>query len=146
MSHPTRAQLAALFPAIKTDWLQRLHGEPVLSPLGRPDTLVFLMDATLLQWAMGLAAPDEAAWLRQCRPVAGAVHQHCACGFNPLLKYFDTGAAAIDGITRPALGAKAEAALALFRRLARHEVDLLCSLCLRPGHPGCALPPAGPPA
>ncbi len=145
MQNPARAQLAALFPAIKADWITRLRGEPVLSPLGRPDTLAYLMDATLQQWALGLGAPDQAAWLGKCRQMAGSVHQHCACGLNPLSKYFATGAAAIDRVATPVLGPEAGPALHFFAALAHHEVELLCSLCLRPGHPGCALPPAGRP-
>ena len=117
-----------------------LRGEPVLSPLGRPDTLVFLMDATLLQLLQGLQAKQELLWLQHCRPVAGSVHRHCACGLNPLLKYFTTGELALRAGAGPAVGAEIEEILLLFRALAQHEVDVLCSLCQHPEWPGCALP------
>jgi len=139
-----RDRLVRLFPAIKADWIERLRGEPALTPLGRPDTLVYLMDATLRQWTAGLAAPDRAQWLRHLRPLAGAVHLHCACGLDPVLNYYATGATAIAGVAGGALGPEADAALAFFRQLARHETDALCAACRQPGPPDCPRPRLSP--
>jgi hypothetical protein len=134
-------QFPAQWPAIKAEWLKLLRGEPVLSPLGRPDTLVFLMDATLMQLQLGLQAAPGQPWLRHCRPVTGSVHRHCACGLNPLLKYFTTGEVALRAVAGPALPADIDDVLARFRALARHEVDALCSICQHPGAAGCELRP-----
>lgn len=131
-------RLVALFPAIKAEWSARLRGEPVVTPLGRPDTLAFLMDATLQQWAAGLRATDRTAWLRDKRTVTGPVHQHCACGLNPLTNYFGTGEAAIAAVAGGVLAAHAPASLGVFRALAQHEIDTLCSLCVRPERTACA--------
>ena len=139
MTHAQCRKFTAQWPEIKTEWQSLLGGEPVLSPLGRPDTLVYLMDATLLQLLTGLQTKQELPWLRQCRPVAGSVHRHCACGLNPLLKYFTTGELALRAGAGPAMGEEIEEILLLFRALAQHEVNSLCSVCQHPNWQGCEL-------
>lgn len=139
-----RERLAGLLPAIKADWLARLQSEPMHTPLGRPATLAFLMEATLQQWTSGLGAADRVTWLKKCTPLAGSVHRHCACGLNPLLRYYTTGETAIACVAGTALGADGAPALAVFRDLARREIDVLCSVCIQPGHAGCALVPSAP--
>ncbi len=136
----------AHWPAVRTEWLELLRGEPVLSPLGRPDTLVFLMDATLLQLLTGLRTAETAPWLRHCLPLGGSVYRHCACGLNPLLKYFTTGELALRAVCGQTLAKETEEILALFRLLAQHDLDSLCSLCQHPEWIGCALRPRRAPA
>jgi hypothetical protein len=143
---PTTVQnLAALCPAIKKEWAGLLHGEPTITPLGRPDTLVYLMDATLAQLFSGLEAKSTKHWLRACEPLIGPVHGYCACGLNPLLKYFTTGELALRAAAAPQLGKDVEEALLLFRALAQQEIQTLCSVCQLKGTPGCCEMAAKPP-
>ncbi len=134
--------LNSLRPEIKSEWGQLLNGEPTITPLGRPDTLVYLMDATLEQLTAGLdSAGAGAQWLRHCEPVVGSVHRYCACGLNPLLKYFTTGELALHAAAGSALGPHLEEVLSRFQALARQEIQTLCSVCQHkhvPHH--CELP------
>ncbi len=114
-----------------------LHGEPTLTPLGRPDTLVFLMDATLAQLFAGLTDKPEEKWLHACTPLIAPVHRYCACGLNPLLKYFTTGELALRAAAGRLLGEEIEDLLVLFRSLAQQEIESLCTVCQHKGIPGC---------
>jgi hypothetical protein len=134
----TVQNLAALCPAIKKEWMELLQGEPTITPLGRPDTLVYLMDATLAQLFTGLETKSTKAWLRSCEPVLGSMHGYCACGLNPLLKYFTTGEIALRAATGATLGGEVEEVLLFFRALAQREIQTLCSLCLHKGTSGCS--------
>lgn len=130
--------LAGLCPAIKKEWADLLKGEPTITPLGRPDTLVFLMDATLAQLFDGLESKSSHPhWLKRCNPVVGPVHNYCACGLNPLLKYFTTGELALRAAAGARLGAEIEEVLERFRALAQREIETLCSVCQHKGVPGC---------
>jgi hypothetical protein len=138
---PTTVQsLAALCPAIKKEWGELLRGEPTITPLGRPDTLVYLMDATLAQLFSGLEAGTARStqqWLRRCPPLVGPIHNYCACGLNPLLKYFTTGELALHAAAGKQLGPELEEVMLLFRALAQQEIQTLCSVCQYKGTPGC---------
>ena len=136
---PTSVQsLAGLCPAIKKEWTDLLNGEPTITPLGRPDTLVYLMDATLAQLFAGLEnKSSHQQWLKRCAPVIGPVHSYCACGLNPLLKYFTTGELALRAAAGARLGAEIEEVLQRFRALAQQEIETLCSVCQHKGVPGC---------
>ncbi|MFZ5496871.1 MAG: hypothetical protein ACOZE5_16240 [Verrucomicrobiota bacterium] len=135
---PTSVQcLAGLCPAIKKEWADLLRGEPTITPLGRPDTLVYLMDATLAQLFAGLEGRGPGQqWLKRCPPLVGPVHSYCACGLNPLLKYFTTGELALRAAAGARLGAEIEEALEHFRALAQQEIETLCSVCQYKGVPG----------
>jgi hypothetical protein len=133
----TFQSLAELCPAIKLEWAALLRGEPTITPLGRPDTLVFLMDATLAQLFAGLTGKSEAKWLHSCTPLIAPVHRYCACGLNPLLKYFTTGELALRAATAPLLGEEIEDLLLLFRSLAQQEIEALCTVCQHKDIPGC---------
>jgi|APLak6261663543_1056040.scaffolds.fasta_scaffold00808_8 hypothetical protein len=138
---PTTVQsLAALCPAIKKEWVELLQFEPTITPLGRPDTLVYLMDATLAQLFSGLETKSTKHWLRDCAPVVGSMHGYCACGLNPLLKYFTTGELALRAAAGAPLGTDVEEVLLLFRALAQREIQTLCSVCQHKGAPGCTEP------
>ncbi len=133
----TLQRFAALCPAIKKEWSALLRGEPVLTPLGRPDTLVFLMDATLTQLFAGLTGKSEEKWLHSCTPLIAPVHRYCACGLNPLLKYFTTGELALRATAGALLETEIEDVLLLFRSLAQQEIQALCTVCQHKGIPGC---------
>jgi hypothetical protein len=139
---PTTVQsLAALCPAIKKVWGGLLRGEPTITPLGRPDTLVYLMDATLAQLFTGLETGSTRStqqWLRRCPPLVGPVHNYCACGLNPLLKYFTTGELALHAAAGAQLGTELEEVLLLFRALAQQEIQTLRSVCQHKGTSGCS--------
>lgn len=118
-----------------------LHGEPMLTPLGRPDTLVFLMDATLAQLFASFNILPEGKWLRHCPPLIAPVYRYCACGLNPLLKYFTTGELALRAAAGPLLGAEIEDVLLLYHSLAQQEIEALCTVCQHKGAPGyCPMP------
>ena len=139
MTPPPQARLTALLPAITTDWLERLRGEPALSPLGRRDTLAFLMRATLLQLRDRPEIPATGPW----RPVASRAHRHHACGLAAVLKYHATGEAALAAVAGPALGEDLAAVRGRFRDLAAYEARTLCATCIRAQLPGCDLRAAG---
>jgi hypothetical protein len=131
-------RLTAQFPAIKAEWCALLRGEPVLTPLGRPDTLVYLMDATLncLAAELGRNPGDDAP--RRYPPVAGSVHAYCPCGLNPLLKYYGTGELALHAGAGSELGAELELVLRVFRALARQEIESFCAVCRHREAAACA--------
>lgn len=120
--------------------MELLKFEPTITPLGRPDTLVYLMDATLAQLFSGLETKSTRHWLRDCPPVLGSMHGYCACGLNPLLKYFTTGELALRAAAGTTLGVDIEEVLLLFRALAQQEIQTLCSVCQHKGESGCTEP------
>ena len=138
MTSASVQRLSALSPAIKSEWTDLLRGEPTITPLGRPDTLVYLMDATLMQLYAGLEPTRSTQqWLRSCAPLAGPVHHYCACGLNPLLKYFTTGELALHAAAGSTLAEDLEEVLLIFRILAQNEIQMLCSVCQHKGVSGC---------
>ena len=133
----TLQNLVALSPAIKAEWGVLLRGEPALTPLGRPDTLVYLMDATLAQLFSGLSGKSTKRWLHSYTPLVAPVHAYCACGLNPLLKYYTTGELALRATAAAMLREEIEDVLLLFRSLAQQEIETLCAVCQHKGVPGC---------
>lgn len=137
MTPATLQSLVALCPAIKKEWTVLLRGEPMLTPLGRPDTLVFLMDATLAQLFSGIKEDSDKKWLRSCRPVVAPIQRYCACGLNPLLNYFTTGELALRATAQKLLKDEIEDVLLMFRALAQQEIESLCRVCQHKDTPGC---------
>lgn len=101
----------------------------MLTPLGRPDTLVYLMDATLSQLEVMLTREQNTNGLRRYPPVVGSVHAYCPCGLNPLLKYYGTGELALRAGAGTELGDELEIVLRIFRNLARREIESFCAVC-----------------
>ena len=110
----------------------------MLTPLGRPDTLVYLMDATLSQLEAILAREPTTNGLRRYPPVAGSVHAYCRCGLNPLLKYYGTGELGLRAGAGTELGDELELVLRIFRTLARREIESFCAVCRYREAPPCA--------
>lgn len=137
MTPATLRTLVPLCPAVKTEWMSLLRGEPVLTPLGRPDTLAYLMDATLAQLFAGLKGDPREKWLKRCPALVAPIHRYCACGLNPLLKYFTTGELALRAAAGPTLGEEIEVVLVQFHSLAQQEIEALCTVCQHKGIPGC---------
>jgi hypothetical protein len=130
---------AELRPMIKTCWEVLLRAEPATSPLGNPDTLVFMMDRTLDAFFTAIRSQAPRRWLARypllCRPLTDT----CPCAGNPLLQYFISGEQALLAITGQALTEAAagreeeermlsEVQLA-FHYLAQHELQTFCELC-----------------
>lgn len=136
-SATAQQQIVALYPAIKAEWTALLKGEPTLTPLGRPDTLIYLMDATLAQLTAGLQHLSTQHWLGRCKPLVGPMHTYCACGLNPLLKYFTTGELALRAVAGPVLGQEIEPVLERFQALAHREIETLCAVCQHKDSPEC---------
>lgn len=138
MSPDINQRFREQWPAIQAEWLQLLCNEPLMSPLGRPSTLVFLMEATLLQLQWALDASREPSWLKYCLPVVASVHGHCSCSLSPVTRYFSTGERALRNAGQ-AFSADLPEILALFQALAQHELNSLCAGCQHPDWPGCEL-------
>lgn len=117
-----------------------LRAEPTLSPLGNPDTLVYLMDETI----SGVLRTLRTRSLRQVpsdpRVLRVPLQRHCACGLNPLLSYYATGEVALHAVARPTLGGDLDEALSSYHRLAQREIDTLCAVCQHRATPDCTPP------
>jgi hypothetical protein len=117
-----------------------LRAEPTLSPLGNPDTLVYLMDETI----SGVLKTLRMRSLRQAphdpRVLRVPLQRHCACGLNPLLSYYATGEVALHAVAVPALVADLDEALTSYHILAQREIDTLCAVCQHHEAPDCATP------
>lgn len=126
------AQTAALEAA----WCGLLRHEPPLSPLGRKDTVRFLVDATLLQIAAALEHRGT-HFMAGCPAVLAGVHQMCGCGYRPVRRYFAAGEVALR---RSALPPDIrEAARAALRAIRHHELSALCGTCPHTHWEGCEL-------
>jgi len=140
MKRPPLQALAELRPMIKTCWEVLLRAEPPASPLGNPDTLVFMMDKTLDAFFAALTSPGPRRWLARYPLLCESLEKSCPCTRNPLLLYFVSGEQAVLAIAAKVLSEKtpvppreeerllSEAQLA-FHYLAQHELQNFCDLC-----------------
>jgi hypothetical protein len=133
-------RLAGLRPIIKTCWEVLLRTEPPASPLGNPDTLVFMMDSTLDAFFAAANSPTPRRWLARHPLLCGPLAETCPCGRNPFLHYYVSGEQSLVAIAAKALSdladpasAEAERLLAevqlTFHYLAQHEIQIFCDLC-----------------
>lgn len=118
-----------------------LRAEPAPSPLGNPDTLLYLMDETLSQVFRALTENALEDVLKKSSALLVPLQRHCACGLNPLLNYYATGELALHLVAakrfpQPML----DAVLTSFHLLAQQEIDTLCSVCLNRTIPACQSP------
>jgi hypothetical protein len=131
--------LADVRPMIKTCWEVLLRAEPPASPLGNPDTLVFMMDRTLDAFFTSVRSPAARRWLARHPLLCNSLGETCPCERNPLLHYFVSGEHALLAIAgqtlnREAPGTKdqesvlSEVQLA-FHYLAQYELQTFCDLC-----------------
>lgn len=140
------ASLIERFPLIKRRWTILLKGEPPLTPLGRSETLGFLMDATLMQLTAALQRGGDIAWLRNTPASVGSVHSYCACGAPPVQRYFASGAIALEETLTPVAPALIGPTLEVLRAIGEHEIGSLCRACPHAGSPACGLIAQGKPA
>ena len=134
-------QLEGLRPAIKKEWEALLRAEPAPSPLGNPDTLLYLMDETITQVLRSLSEHPLDVMLKKSSALLVPLQRHCGCGLNPLLNYYATGELALHFVAakrvpQPML----DAVLTSFHLLAQQEIDTLCSVCLNRSSGACQSP------
>ena len=125
-------RLEAQRAALKREWEILLRTEPTLSPLGNPDTLVYMMDETidrlLAELRLHVPTPDQ-------RSQRSPLQRRCLCGLNPLLNYYATGELAIHAVSTSLFGLAVEVPVAVFHQMAEREIDMLCSVCCYREHP-----------
>ncbi|MDP2138053.1 MAG: hypothetical protein Q8J74_09375 [Candidatus Didemnitutus sp.] len=136
-------QLEAQRPSFKREWETLLRTEPTLSPLGNPDTLVFMMDETLSDLIKGLRRREQKHQAVNPRSLLVPLQRHCECGMNPLLTYYATGELAVHLVAGNVLKQEVELdeTLACYHTLAMRELHMLCAVCQHrqsgsgPSHP-----------
>jgi hypothetical protein len=131
--------LAELRPMIKTCWEVLLRAEPPASPLGNPDTLVFMMDRTLDTFFTTARSPTPRRWLARHPLLCSPLGETCSCQRNPLLRYFVSGEQAILAIAGQAMAGLTPAlededrilseVQLTFHYLAQYELQIFCDLC-----------------
>ncbi len=140
MKRPSLKALVELRPMIKTCWEVLLRAEAPASPLGNPDTLVFMMDKTLDAFFAALTSPAPRRWLARYPLLCDPLDQTCPCTRNPLLHYFVSGEQAVLAIAAQGLPERWPASAAAHRRLlaevqlafhylAQYELQNFCDLC-----------------
>lgn len=131
-------RLEGLRPSWKREWEVLLRAEPTLSPLGNPDTLVYLMDETISEVLRILRVRSLKNAVTNSRALLLPLQRHCACGLNPLLNYYATGELALHAVAAGPLAEHLDEALTSYHVLARREIDTLCAVCQHRSTPPCA--------
>lgn len=131
-------RLEGLRPSWKREWEALLRSEPTLSPLGNPDTLVYLMDETITEVLKALRVRSLKHAPANSRALLVPLQRHCACGLNPLLNYYATGELALHAVAAPMLLEHLDEALTGYHLLAQKEIDTLCAVCQHRSTSGCA--------
>lgn len=144
MDESSIQRLEGVRPAIKREWEKLLRAEPTLSPLGNPDTLVYLMDETVGEMLKALRARSLKNTAVSARTLLVPLQRHCACGLNPLLNYYATGELALHMVAATCLnGGELDEALICYHQFAQKEIDTLCAVCQHCAPEGCAEPHPG---
>ena len=133
-------RLEGLRPSWKREWEALLRSEPTLSPLGNPDTLVYLMDETITEVLKVLRARSLKHTATNSRALLVPLQRHCACGLNPLLNYYATGELALHAVAAGPLAEHLDEALTSYHVLAQKEIDTLCAVCQHRATSHCATP------
>ena len=137
------SSLEASRPYTRARWAALLRAERITTPLANPEILSRLFDSTLDEFYSLLRSHHQP---HATAPAATyeVMRTTCACGRNPFLAYFIAGERALLDtlivVERNAPEKSATAATEIYlmiRRIARREVEMLCSLCqFRPVSPG----------
>lgn len=125
---------------IKRKWDTLLRAAPTTTPLGNPDTLVFLMDESIRQLFALFHSRSTHPWLSRHPPAVRLLGVDCHCRLNPLINYFIAGQAALafvaQGIPRSKhhledveATACVDELLLTFRFLASREIHAFCEVC-----------------
>ena len=126
---------------IKRKWELLLRAAPATTPLGNPDTLVYLMDESLEQLFSLLRSKSTHPWLSGDPPATRVVDSTCHCRLNPLINYFIAGQAALAFAAQTVPRSQhhlddvaatmcVDELLVTFRYLAHREVSVFCEVCL----------------
>lgn len=132
-------------PALLARWEMLLRAEDVATPLGNPDTLVHLM-----HWSLDCLDRELARPRLRRRPTGRPSASDCACGRNPLLRYFATAeralvetlfvnSAELEGLDSLAREAGLHELKRTLNHISHAEIESLCSVCrhrLRPADHG----------
>ncbi len=132
--------LAAHRAEIKRKWEVLLRAAPATTPLGNPDTLVYLMDESLHQLFSLFHSKSAHQWLSRHPPASPLIGTGCTCRLNPLINYFIAGQAALAFVAQSipasrhhlddvAAGACVDELLLTFRFLAHRETHAFCEVC-----------------
>lgn len=125
---------------VKSNWEALLRAEPTLTPLGAPDTLVYLMDDTMAQLWSALHSESLDRGPKRTNSLASSNWGRCKCGLNPLLYYFHTGVKTLLLMTNMVANELTEFSqtehatlreelLSTFETIAQHEMNLFCEIC-----------------
>ncbi len=125
---------------IKRKWEVLLRAAPATTPLGNPDTLVYLMDESIRQLFSLFRSRSAHQWLARHPPATRLVDTDCHCRLNPLINYFIAGQAALafaaQAIPRSqhhlddvAATVCVDELLLTFRFLAHREIHAFCEVC-----------------
>ena len=125
---------------IRRTWEILLRAAPATTPLGLPDTLVFLMDESLEQLFSLFRSRSTHQWLTRHPPAARSVGISCHCRLNPLINYFIAGQAALAFVAQtvprsqhhlddPEATGCVDELLLTFRFLAHREMHAFCEVC-----------------
>lgn len=134
------AALDAHRAEIKRKWEVLLRAAPATTPLGNPDTLVYLMDESLAQLFSLFRSKSAHQWLAQHPPAARLIGSDCHCRLNPLVNYFIAGQAALAFVAQEvpcsqhhldeaAATMCVDELLLTFRFLAHREIHSFCEVC-----------------
>jgi hypothetical protein len=129
---------------LKAEWCRRLRIEPVSTPLANPDTLVYLMDETLVQLESLVSARFASRWLSLRKTHLEPLRSLCPCGLNPLLAYFSSGVEALEVVlsTDGYLTKEEKSMLCqAWHFLAQSEIEALCEGCCRVCAPALSFSP-----
>lgn len=133
-------RLEGIRPAWKREWEALLRSEPTLSPLGNPDTLVFLMDETMSAVLKALRHRPTKPTTPNAHALLAPLQRHCDCGLNPLLNYYATGELALHLVAAKSVAEHLDEVLIAYHLMAQREIDTLCAVCQHRATPDCATP------
>ena len=125
---------------IRRTWEILLRAAPATTPLGNPDTLVYLMDESLHQLFSLFRSRSTHQWLSRHPPAARSIGISCHCRLNPLINYFIAGQAALAFVAQTVprsqhhlddldLTECIDELLLTFRFLAHREIQAFCEVC-----------------
>jgi hypothetical protein len=125
---------------IKRKWEILLRAAPATTPLGNPDTLVYLIDESLQQLFSLFHSKSTHQWLSRHPPATHLIGMSCHCRLNPLINYFIAGQAALAFAAQSVPGSQhhlddleatacVDELLLTFRFLAHREIHAFCEVC-----------------
>jgi hypothetical protein len=125
---------------IRRKWEILLRAAPATTPLGNPDTLVYLMDESIQQLFSLFHRKSTQQWPSRHPPAARIIGTSCHCRLNPLINYFIAGQAALAFVAQAvpysqhhlddaAATLCVDELLLTFRLFARREIQAFCEVC-----------------